>query len=116
MEQVNKLREQVQVGLNRLREVGESQPKHVKLWGVTAGSALVGGVAVAALAKGVVTVLATLATPPVALSLGAAAGGALGWSYMQTILTTVDKQADNAAVSTEMAPENATVSQTPSAA
>lgn len=83
MEQVNKLKEQGQVTLNRLRQVGESQPDDVKLWGVTAGSALLGGVTVAAVAKGVVAIVATLANPPVALTVGAIAGGALGWSYMQ---------------------------------
>lgn len=104
MEQVNKLKEQSQAGLKRLREAGESQPDDVKLWGVTAGTAIVGGVTVAAVAKGVVAVLATLANPPVALTVGAIAGGALGWSYMQPHVKKEAAEAVDAESTAESAP------------
>lgn len=83
MEQINKLKEQGQVGFNRLRDAGKNQPGPVKLWAVTAGSAVAGGVLMAATANGMVALLATLASPPVALAVGALVGGAMGWVYMQ---------------------------------
>lgn len=111
MEQINKFKEQSQAGLKRLREVGENQPEDVKLWGVTAGTAVVGGVVVAAVAKGLVAVLATLANPAVALTIGAVAGGAFGWSYMQSHI----KQEDEPTVAEDVAAPDTPVSQTPAA-
>jgi hypothetical protein len=58
---------------------------------MTVAAAVVGGVTVAAVAKGVMAVVATLATPPVAVTVGALAGGALGWSFVQS---RVDKDED----------------------
>lgn len=83
MQSLTTLKTKSQEGFNRLVENAQQQPSEVKLWGVVAASALVGGVAVAATAKGVLAIVSTLAFLPVALSVGALGGGAIGWSLMQ---------------------------------
>lgn len=62
----------------------KEQPNDVKLWSGTAGSALVGAFAVTAVAKGMISVIGTLASPPVALTVGAIGGSVWGWNYMQS--------------------------------
>ena len=64
-------------------DVAKDQPSDLKHWGVAAGSAVVGAVAVNAAARGMVAILAVMASPPIALTLGAVGGGYLGWSYLQ---------------------------------
>ncbi|MCE7986264.1 MAG: DUF4332 domain-containing protein [Caldilinea sp. CFX5] len=59
------------------------QPHDPKLWGVTAGGALVGAAAVAATTQGALALFALLAAPPVALTVGALGGGFMGWNYMR---------------------------------
>lgn len=77
-----------QASLANLVEKAKEQPDDVKTWGVTAGGAIVGAVALTAVASGVLAVLATLAAPPVALTVGAIGGGVLGWNYMRNRQTT----------------------------
>ncbi|MBX3014146.1 MAG: hypothetical protein KF832_21675 [Caldilineaceae bacterium] len=82
-----------------LVEKAKEQPDDLKAWGVAAGGALVGAVAVTAAASGIVAILTAFATPPVALTVGAVGGGLLGWKYMQ------ERQAVSPAVPTPvMAP------------
>jgi hypothetical protein len=83
MQSLETIKTKSQENLNRLVEMGKAQPTEVKTWGVTGGAAVIGAVTLAAIAQGVLAVLATLANPPVALAVGALAGGAIGWSLMQ---------------------------------
>lgn len=83
MQSLETIKSKSQENLNRLVELGKSQPPEVKTWGVTGAAAVGGALALTAVAHGVLAVLATLASPPVALAVGAVAGGALGWSLMQ---------------------------------
>lgn len=90
MQSLETLKSKGQESVNRLVELGKSQPEQVQVWSVTGGAALVGALAVAATAKGVLAVIGTIANPPVALTLGALAGGALGWSYTHKAAPTVE--------------------------
>ena len=90
MQSLETLKSKSQESVNRLVELGKSQPEQVQVWGITAGAALVGALAVAAAAKGTLAVIGTLANPPVAFTLGAVAGGALGWSYIHKATPTVE--------------------------
>jgi len=83
MQTLETLKSQGQASLSKLLVNAKEQPDDVKLWGVTAGSAVVGAVAVNAAARGVVAILAALTAPPVALAIGAVGGGYLGWHYIQ---------------------------------
>ncbi|MEZ4734821.1 MAG: hypothetical protein R3E79_47620 [Caldilineaceae bacterium] len=83
MQTVETMKSKGQESLNRLVDLGKSQPPEVQTWGVTGGAAVVGALAVAAAAKGILAVVAVVANPPVALAVGALAGGAVGWSFMQ---------------------------------
>jgi hypothetical protein len=74
MQNLNNLKAKGQAGVNRVVELGKEPPGKVKTWGVTAGAAVAGGLAL--------TVLATVATPPLALAIGAVGGGAWGWRRM----------------------------------
>ncbi len=82
MQTLETIKSKSQETVNNLLEKGKEQPEEVKTWGVTAGGAVVGAVAVAAVAKGVLALLATLASPPVALTIGAIGGGVLSWNYI----------------------------------
>lgn len=92
-----------QESINNLLEKGKEQPDEVKTWGVTAGAAIVGGLAVAAVARGVLAILGTLASPPVALTVGAIGGGVLGWNYIRNQAQA--GQGDEAAASTLVSEE-----------
>ena len=83
MQTLQTMKSQSQEGINRLVELAKQQPEQVRTWGVAVVAALTGAVALTAVSKGVLGVVATLANPPVALSIGALAGGVLGWSFMQ---------------------------------
>lgn len=87
MQSLTTLKEKSQESLTRLTDTVKQQPPEVQLWGAVAVAALVGGVAVAAVAKGVLAVASTLASPPVALAVGAAGGGLIGWTFMQNQAT-----------------------------
>jgi len=77
-----------QDNLNRLVDLGKQQPEQVQTWGVTAAAAVAGALALAATAQGLLAILATLAAPPVALTIGAVGGGLAGWSFLQSQKTT----------------------------
>ena len=83
MQSLETIKNKGQENLNRLVDLGKAQPPEVQTWGVTGGAALVGAMALTAIAKGVLAVVATVANPPVALAVGALAGGVIGWSLMQ---------------------------------
>lgn len=83
MQSLTTLKAKSQESLNRLTENVKQQPPEVQLWGAVAVAAVIGGVVVAAGAKGVLAVVGTLAAPPVALTVGALGGGFLGWNFMQ---------------------------------
>jgi len=82
MQTLETLKIKSQENLNRLVELGKEQPSEVKTWGVTAGAAVAGGLALTATAQGLLAVFATLASLPVSLTVGAIGGGVLGWLYI----------------------------------
>lgn len=82
MQRLETVKEQSRATFGSLLEKGKKQPDEVKAWGLAAGGAVVGALALAATAKSVVAVLATIASPPVAISVGAVGGGLLGWNYV----------------------------------
>ena len=84
MQSLNNLKSKGQESWQRLVETGQQQPESVALWGATAGGAVVGAVALTVAASGILAVVATLAAPPVALTIGAIGGGLLGWNYMHS--------------------------------
>ncbi|MEZ4620029.1 MAG: hypothetical protein R2867_31620 [Caldilineaceae bacterium] len=100
MQTLETLKNRSQETFNTLLEKGKEQPDEIKTFGVTAGGAVLGAVTVTAVAKGVVAILATLASPPVALTIGAVGGGMLGWNWMK-------EQSQSAAVEEAAAPTNA---------
>jgi len=83
MQNVTTLKTRGQETLNRLVEAGKQQPPEVQTWGVTAAGAVVGGLVLAAGAQGLLAIVAMLAAPPVALTIGVLGGGAAAWSFMQ---------------------------------
>lgn len=83
MQSLTTFKDKSQAGWNRLIETVNQQPEERKVWGVTIAAAVAGGVALAAVSKGVLAIVGTLAATPVALTVGALAGGAVGWSLMQ---------------------------------
>ncbi|MFN8495320.1 MAG: hypothetical protein U0350_47420 [Caldilineaceae bacterium] len=83
MQNITSLKVKGQEGINRLVDLGKQQPAPVQTWGITAAAAVGGALVLAATAQGVLAILATLAAPPVALTVGAIGGGLAGWSYMQ---------------------------------
>src|ERR1043165_3439043 len=83
MDNLKTIKARSQEGLTRLVEVSKQQPPEVQLWGTVAASALVAGVVIAAGAKGLLAIVGILAAPPIAITVGALGGGAIGWSYMQ---------------------------------
>lgn len=102
MQSLNTLTEKSQKSLNRVMEVGKRQSPEVRLWGAVAASAIVGSVVVAAGAKGALVVLGMLASTPVALTIGALGGGALGWSFMQNQTASATDQFTTAPVITNL--------------
>lgn len=83
MQSLTTIKDKSQQIWNRLLEASKEQPEERKVWGITIAAAVVGGVTLAAVSKGVLAVVGTLAATPVALTVGALAGGAVGWSLMQ---------------------------------
>ncbi len=82
MQKLNTFKEKGQQEWNRLRDAGKQRPTSLMLWSGTAASAVAGSITLAVAAKGVIAIVSTLAFPPVALTVGAVAGGALGWNYL----------------------------------
>lgn len=83
MQTLDTIKARSQTGFANLMEKAKEPPSEVKTWGATAGGAVVGALALRALAGGIVAVVAALATPPVAMTVGAVGGGLLGWNYMR---------------------------------
>ncbi|MFN8495341.1 MAG: hypothetical protein U0350_47525 [Caldilineaceae bacterium] len=83
MNSLTPVKTKTQESWQHLVDTAQQQSSEVQKWGVVAVSAVVGGLVVAAGAKGVLAIVSLIAAPPVALSAGALGGGALGWSYMQ---------------------------------
>lgn len=83
MQTLDSLKAKGQASLTNLMDSIKEQPDDIKIWGVAAGSAVVGAVAVNAAARGVIAILGTLASTPVSLTVGAVGGGYLGWTYLQ---------------------------------
>ncbi|MEZ4734819.1 MAG: helix-hairpin-helix domain-containing protein [Caldilineaceae bacterium] len=110
MQTLETVKARSQASLNTLMEKSKAQPDEVKTWGVTAGGALVGALALTAAANGILAILATLAVPPVALTVGAVGGGILGWNYMRG-----RQEAGQADVPTEAVPVAASAALAPEA-
>lgn len=83
MQSLTTLKTKSQESLARFTDTVQQQPSEVQLWGTVAAAAVVGGLVVAATAKGVLAITGVLASSPVALTVGAVGGGLIGWSYMQ---------------------------------
>lgn len=83
MQSLTTIKTKSQESLTHLTATIQQQPPEVQLWGVVGAAAVVGGVVVAAGAKGILAIVATLASPPIALTIGALGGGAIGWAFMQ---------------------------------
>ena len=110
MQSLTTIKTKSQESLTHLTATIQQQPPEVQLWGVVGVAAVVGGVVVAAGAKGVLAIVATLASPPIALTIGALGGGAIGWTFMQnqTASTTAQPVA-TAPVLTDLAEATAAV-------
>jgi len=83
MEAMETVKMKSQESVARLLKQVQDQPQEVKTWGAAAGGAVVGALAVAGAANGILALLSTLAAPPVALTIGAIGGGVLTWNYVQ---------------------------------
>ena len=83
MKNLEAIRAAGQEQLNYLVDLGKEQPAEVKTWGVTAGAAVAGSLVLTAGAQGLLAIVATLASLPVSLTVGAIGGGVLGWLYME---------------------------------
>lgn len=83
MQQLNELKDKSQQGLAQAVDAGKKQASKAKVLGVTAGSAVLGGVALTIAAPPLIALTSTLAAPPVALAVGAVAGGVLGWRIVR---------------------------------
>lgn len=103
MQNLESLKNKGQESISNLIEQGKQQPESVKLWGVTAAAGVGGAIAVSATAKAILAVIGTLASPPIALTVGAVGGGVLGWSWIQKqneAASTVAVEAEPAAAAT----------------
>lgn len=87
MKNLNSIGEQV---VTQIKQLDTPQVGAIPSWGVTAAAALSGGIALNIAARGLLAVVATLTSPPVALSVGAIAGGFFGWRYTQRRQPAVD--------------------------
>ncbi|MGB0388977.1 MAG: hypothetical protein ACPGWR_29495 [Ardenticatenaceae bacterium] len=83
MQTLEDIKSKGQESLNNLVDLANQQPEPVRTWGVTAGGAVAGALALGAASKVVLAVASALATPPISLTIGAVAGGLLGWNLMQ---------------------------------
>lgn len=106
MQTLETLKSKGQTSFTNLVDSAKERPDDVKLWGVTAGSAVVGAIAVNAAARGAIVLLSTLTAPPIAMTIGAVGGGYLGWQYMRERLPT---QAEESATVPEPAVEGISI-------
>lgn len=83
MQTLETIKSKGQAGIKQLVTLGKAQSESVKTWGVTAGAAVAGGVALRVGAPGLVAILRTLTPLPVSLTVGAIGGGVLGWLYLE---------------------------------
>ena len=83
MQALETMKSKGQEGIKQLVTLGQAQSENVKTWGVTAGAAVAGSVALRVGAPGLVAILRTLAPLPVSLTAGAIGGGVLGWLYLK---------------------------------
>ena len=83
MQALETMKSKGQEGIKQLVTLGKAQSESVKTWGVTAGAAVAGSVALRVGAPGLVAILRTLAPLPVSLTVGAIGGGVLGWLYLE---------------------------------
>ena len=67
MQTVKTLKSRSQDGLKQLLTLGKERPETIKTWGVTAGAAVAGGLAMSAGAPGLVAIFTSLASLPVSL-------------------------------------------------
>ena len=105
MEALDTIKAKGQKSFTNLLAKAQSQPDEVKTWGVTAGSAVVGALAIAGAANGILALASTLAAPPVALTIGAVGGGFFAWNYMQGRQTTPQPEmASDLSMSAEATP------------
>lgn len=110
MQSLTAIKTKSQESLAHLTATIQQQPPEVQLWGVVGAAAVVGGVVVAAGAKGVLAIVATLANPPIALTIGALGGGAIGWAFMQNQTASATAPAgETAPVLTDLAEATAAV-------
>ena len=103
MQNLDTLKTRSQETVTNLIDRGKEQPDDVKALGVTAAAGVAGALVVTAGTKGLLAVVGLLANPPVALTIGALGGGALGWSYMQ-------KQVESSAATNESESESSLAS------
>jgi len=94
MNQFEKMKSGTKETLDNLVAQGKEQPESVQKWGVTGAAAVGGAVVISAAAKGILGIVATLAKPPVALTVGALGGGLLGWNYIQKQLSGSAEESD----------------------
>ena len=83
MQALETMKNKGQAGIKQLVTLGKEQSESVKTWGVTAGAAVAGGLALRVGAPGLVAILRTLTPLPVSLTVGAIGGGVLGWLYLE---------------------------------
>lgn len=115
MKNITDLKTVGQSSLTRLVDLGKQQPEHVQTWGMTAAAATVGALALAATAQGLLAILATLAAPPVALTVGAIGGGLAGWSYIQSQKAASDQPNAGAEVAAATSTGESTLVEPPAA-
>ena len=72
-----------QESLTHLVDLGKQQAEQMPSWAVISSAAVVGGVAMAAVAKSALSVAGVLTFAPTSVTIGALGGGLLGWSYIQ---------------------------------
>lgn len=114
MQQLNELKDKGQHGVAQALDAGKKQAGKAKTLGVTVGSAVVGGIALAAAAQPIIMLTSMLATPPVAMTVGAVAGGALGWRFVRGKAN--NKPSDLPAAQAPTAPTAPTEAPAPTAA
>ncbi|MEM7539268.1 MAG: hypothetical protein AAF639_44335 [Chloroflexota bacterium] len=90
MSVLTKMQTAGQDSINMISDMNSSQPSSTKkLVGVAVGG-VGGGLVLAALGKGALTIASFLMSPVITFTAGAVAGGIYGWSYMHAQLSEED--------------------------